>query len=109
MFQDAEIVGIHVLEADADALRGVLINDGGVRFEVFSVGVDFEKDLRALFEGIRHLDVTAVEAEFGDAGRYASLGVFLDQFDGGGKGIPGSSASLIFHECTPDGNCGILP
>ena len=63
LLQDHQIMGIHILKADADSLSWVSVDYNAVGFEEFSIRVDFQKDCSAFFERIGHFHEAAVEAQ----------------------------------------------
>ena len=93
-FEDGgEVVG-HFAEGEAHALFGFLEGYGGVGFEKFVFGVDFDGDVGAGWEGIVEFDVAAAEAEVGDFGGSASVFAFVNDFGLGDEGVARSAAAF---------------
>lgn len=109
LFQNGQIVWIHILEAYAHALVGLGIGNDALGLEISPLRVDLEQRLRSLCEWIGHLHVASVQTQLRHAGGNTSLCHLFNDLSGRNEWQSRSSPSLVFHGFTPGNGRGILP
>lgn len=99
--ENAGEVGGEVGEFEAHAFAGMEIGDGGVGFDEFIVGEDFDEDIAARGKRVGHLDIAAVDAEIADARGGAGIFRLVGDLGHGLKWITLGAAAFDGHSCLP--------
>src|SRR5208337_3614733 len=97
VLQDGQVLGLHIEEDNACAHIGLGVDDSAFRLENHFVGPNLQEHERVLWEGIHHVQVTPVQAQFADPRSDAHFRFLFKELGAGEEHIPRRAAAFPFH------------
>jgi len=101
MLQNNEFLRFDFEEGKASAEIGLHIDDFCFGVKRVFTGKNLHEDHGFLREGIHHIEIAAMEAQFANASSDADIGFLLDEFGAGDEGVAGRAALFSFQEGGP--------
>jgi len=90
--QDGEWLAFDFEKGDAAAEIGLDVNDFGFGVEEIFAGENLDEDQGLLGEGIHHVQVAAVQAQFADTSSDTHVGFLFDELRAGDESVAWRSA-----------------
>jgi hypothetical protein len=99
--EDTEGLRFDFEKGKAAAEIGLDVDDLGFGVEELFAGKNLYEDQSVLREGIHHIEIATVEAQFADASGDAHVGFLLDELGAGNESVTRRAALFSFQEDPP--------